>query len=212
MPKPLVPLNGTPLLHHLLRYLKFSGVDKFVLCVGHLAEQIERFARGLEGFAGSITCVNSGEASMIDRILDARRHVADRALVCYGDTLANVDVAALEELHVGSGALATVTVYPFHSPFGIVEIDHGGRVTAFREKPILPHWINIGFLLCEPEALDHMARGSDLDQFLTKLSRAGRLSAYRHGGRHLTVNTDRDRAFAESQISEFVTLIEGVNS
>src|SRR5947209_2943463 len=83
----------------------------------------------------------------------ARPHVRGRALVCYGDTLANVDLAALARQHEDGDALLTLAVYPLHSPYGIVTFDAGRRVTGFREKPRLPHWINIGFMLCEPAAL-----------------------------------------------------------
>jgi len=212
MPKALVPICGKPLLYHLMRYLQLSGVNRFVLCVGHLAEQIERFAHETPEFQGAITCVNSGDVGMTDRILDASRHFQARALICYGDTLANVDIVALQRRHTESDALATITVYPLHSPFGIVEPDEAGRVVAFREKPVLPYWINVGFLLCEREALSYMDTGADLDQFLLRLAAVGRLFSHRHGGKHLTVNTDRDRAFAEAHISQFLTLLEGTGS
>src|SRR5919199_805653 len=72
----------------------------------------------------------------------------------YGDTLANVDLRALRRTHQTSGALATLTTYPLYSTFGIVDFDEEGRVSAFTEKPRLPYWINIGFILCEPAAFD----------------------------------------------------------
>jgi glucose-1-phosphate cytidylyltransferase len=207
LPKALVPLHGQPLLHHVLLYLKLSGVNRFVLCVGHLAGKIERFVAGSE-FRGVSSCVNSGDVSMIDRILDASSHVGARALICYGDTLANVDISALLSTHRASNAAATLTVYPLHSPFGIVEADAAGRVTAFAEKPRLPYWINIGYLLCEREAFATMRRGTDMDAFLGALARAGRLFAYRHSGKHLTVNTEKERTLAEEQIVEFLTVMD----
>lgn len=208
IPKALIPLNGRPLLHHVLHYLKLSGVGRFVLCVGHLADQIERFVATSAEFCESTTCVNSGDASMTDRILDASPHVGARALVCYGDTLANVDIGALLNFHHARGALATLTIYRFHSPFGIVDADAAGRVIAFAEKPQLPYWINIGYLLCEREAFAAMRRGADMDEFLSALGRAGCLYAYRHSGKHLTVNTEKERVLAEEQIVEFLTVMD----
>jgi NDP-sugar pyrophosphorylase family protein len=208
LPKALIPLNGQPLLYHVLRYLRLGGVDRFVLCIGHLADTIERFVAGSAEFRDATTCVNSGDASMIDRILDANSHVGARALVCYGDTLANVDIGALLSSHRASGAAATLTIYPLHSPFGIVDADAAGLVTAFAEKPRLPYWINIGYMLCEREAFGAMRRGTDMDEFLSALSRAGRLYAYRHSGKHLTVNTEKERTLAEEQIVEFLTVMD----
>jgi glucose-1-phosphate cytidylyltransferase len=208
IPKALVPINGRPLLHHLLRYLRIGGVGRFVLCVGHLSDQIERFIADCSEFRETTVCVNSGDVSMADRILDALPQVGPRALVCYGDTLANVDLAALRAAHRASGAAATLTIYPFHSPFGIVDADGTGRVTTFVEKPRLPYWINIGYLLCEREGFLSLRRGTNMDEFLNALARAGRLHAHRHTGKHLTVNTEKDRVAAEEQIVEFLTLMD----
>jgi glucose-1-phosphate cytidylyltransferase len=206
-PKPLVPLRGKPLLHHLLTYLSLVGVRRYVVCVGYKAERIEEFLRESARPDWNVITVNSGDASMTDRLLDARPHVPGQALICYGDTLANVSLSALQRQCGNSDALMTMTVYPLYSPFGIVNINREGQVTSFAEKPRLPHFINIGFMLCEPAALDFLERGSDMPDFLSALVHAGRLDAYRHEGKHLTVNTERDRSVAEAEIVEFYTVL-----
>lgn len=209
LPKALVPLNDKPLLLHLLETLDARGVRRFILCTGYQATAIEEFARQLADRPWEITCSNSGDASMTDRVLDAReRFPFDRALICYGDTLANVDVKALVETHETSGAAATLTVHPFVSPFGIVEFDEGHRISRFREKPTLPFWINIGFLLCEKTALDLIERGGDMIEFLTQLSASRNVGVYKHTGKHLTVNTEKERLEAERQVHIF-TVPEG---
>lgn len=205
LPKTLVPVNGRPLLHHLMKYLSNAGVHRFVICVGHKAEAIEEFIAAHQEPHWDVTCVNSGDVSMIDRVLDARRLFDGPALICYGDTLANVDLNALQEQHLSSGAGVTVTVYPLRSPFGIVNFDEGGRILQFDEKPLLPYWINIGFIICGPEAFKFMVRGADMPEFLSAAGEAGTLFAYQHTGKHLTVNTEKERAQAEAQIVEFYT-------
>lgn len=209
VPKPLVPLRGRPILEHLLRYLAGCGMRSFVLCTGYRAEAIAAFAASLRPEIPDILCVDSGpDASMTDRLADARGHAGSRALVCYGDTLARVDLAALLAGHVAAGRLATLTVHPLRSPFGIVDVDEAGMVAAFREKPELPYWINIGFLVCERAALDAIAPGSDMPRFLGGLGARGQLRAHFHRGAHLTVNTARERAAAEAELDTFYTLPE----
>jgi glucose-1-phosphate cytidylyltransferase len=209
MPKAMVPLKGEPLLSHLLRYLIAAGINRFVICVGYKAEAIESFLSENYPHSEQITCVNSGDASMTDRLLDARPHVPGRALVCYGDTLANIDLPSLLQDHEQRGALATLTVYPLHSPFGVVHFDDSKRATAFAEKPRLPYWINIGFLVCEPAAFDFVNRGSEMPEFLSTLAQAGVLYTHEHAGKHLTVNTEKDRALAETEMIEFYTYVGG---
>ena len=207
LPKPLVPLNGTPILAHLLRYLSGAGIQRIVLCIGYRAQSIRQFVKDFNSTA-EIVCVDSGDVGMTDRILDAREHVPDRALVCYGDTLANVDLAELLSFHEEHGAGATLTVYPMQSPFGVVEVNDSGEVGGFQEKPRLPYWINIGYLLCEQDALDQMERNSGIPEFFATLQSKGSLFAYLHRGKHLTINTEKDRQLAESEVTEFYTVID----
>ena len=94
-----MPLRGKPLLYHLMNYLSESGISRFVLCVGYKAECIEQFVREGALPHWEVECVNSGDASMADRILDARPRISGQALICYGDILANVDLAALRRQH-----------------------------------------------------------------------------------------------------------------
>lgn len=208
LPKALVPLRGEPLLYHLMNYLSASGIQRFVLCVGYLAECIEQFVEERAKPAWQVTCVNSGDASMADRILDAKAHITGPALICYGDILANVDLAALHREHGAHGALATLTVYPLHSPFGIVQFDQQNRIVELAEKPVLPYWINIGFMLCEPGALEYLERNSDMVDFSRALSRTNGLFAYAHKGRHLTINTEKERMQAEAQMSDFAHVMD----
>ena len=209
LPKALVPLSGQPLLYHLLRYLSAEGISRVVVCVGYKAEAIEQFLSEHANPTLDITCVNSGDAGMLDRVLDAQKYVNGRFLICYGDTLANVDLKELQTQHLASGARATVTTYPLHSPFGIIQSDADNRAVVFAEKPVLPHFINIGFILCEAEVFTYLTRGSDMPTFLTSLIEAGGLYTYRHTGKHLTVNTEKERASAESELVEFFTYMDG---
>jgi NDP-sugar pyrophosphorylase family protein len=96
-----------------------------------------------------------------------------------------------------------------HSPFGIVRFDDANRALAFDEKPTLPYCINIGFIHCEPEAFSHLKPGSDIPAFLASLIEAGGLYTYQHTGKHLTVNTEKERAHAEVELVEFFTYMDG---
>jgi glucose-1-phosphate cytidylyltransferase len=205
-PKPLVPLGGRPMLQHLIEYLQISGLRRFVCCVGYKAEMIHQFLAEHFPDRDLFSAVDSGDATMTDRLVDARSHVRGRALVCYGDTLANVSLPSLVRFHEEHQAGATLTTYPLQSPYGIVDSDDSGRIRRFREKPILPFWINIGFLLLEPAVLAGLQRGSDMPEFLEGLAGGGNLFSFRHEGSHLTVNTEKERAQAERQLPELFTV------
>jgi NDP-sugar pyrophosphorylase family protein len=43
VPKALIPIGGKPFLHHQIELLKRQGIRDIVLCVGHLAEQVQGY-------------------------------------------------------------------------------------------------------------------------------------------------------------------------
>lgn len=209
IPKPLIPLNGKPILYHLLDYLSRSGIRNFVLCTGYKAECIERFVQEQSDAEWDVSCVNSGDVSMTARLKDAWPYVRGKALVCYGDTLANVSLKRLERRHQLSGGIATMTLYRPNNPFGVVKFDRKRRVHSFVEKPRLAEWINIGYILCEPErAYEYLRKATDMVDFLSALAATRELFAYEHAGKHLTINTEKERQQAESEMIEFVSVLD----
>jgi NDP-sugar pyrophosphorylase family protein len=208
LPKAMVPLRGEPLLAHLLKFLSAAGIKRFVICVGYKAAVIEEFVQAHRLPDCEVICVNSGDATMTRRLKDARVHVTGRAIVCYGDTLANVDLRALHKEHQTNGALATLTVYPMPTSFGVVGFDGNKRINSFTEKPHLPYWINIGFLLCESEAFNYLNPNLGFPEFLSSLAAQDKLCAYQHNGKHLTINTEKERDDAESGMIEFFTVMD----
>jgi NDP-sugar pyrophosphorylase family protein len=205
LPKPLIPLLGKALVEHLIDYLNVSGIHDFVLCTGYKAHLMDEFSKEKAKVGLKIRCVDSGDATMTKRMVDARKFLSGRSIVCYGDTLANVNLCGLLGSHEASRCLATITVHPYQCPFGIIDVGTNGRVIGFHEKPVLPYLINIGFIVCEPNAFDVIDDTTDMPEFLQKLSSAGGLNAYIHSGKHLTVNTEKERDSAEKDLPEFLT-------
>ncbi len=208
LPKSMVVLRGRPILQHLLQFLSDSGVKRFVICTGYMSEVIENFIKKEKKRDWVVEIVNSGDASMTDRILDALPHVEGRALICYGDTLANLSLAELKNRHEKSKALATLSVHPLNCPFGVVSFDDKNRIIKLEEKPVLPHWINIGFMLCEKKALSLISRGQEMTDFFAALQSSQQFFCYPHNGKHLTVNTENELANAEKEIVDFYTVTE----
>jgi len=206
LPKALVPLNGKPILLYLIRYLEAAGISRFVVCTGYKAEAVEAFIDQTLRPGLNPICVNSGDVTMTERIRATRGQVPDAALICYGDTMANVDITELLNYHHQTGADATITVHPLRSSFGIVNFDADHLITCFEEKPLLPYWINIGFLVCNASALDRIRPNSDMPEFLDELAKDRLLAAFPHRGKHLTINTEKERVLAEAEIIDLFTV------
>ncbi|MCY4448366.1 MAG: nucleotidyltransferase family protein [Chloroflexi bacterium] len=195
-PKPMVEVNGRPIVEHHLAWLRANGVERTFLLTGYMHEVIaEHFsAPRIEGL--EVRCI--AEASPLGRggaFKNAYREagLADNAVIATnGDVLTEQPLAPLVEAHERAGALATVMLTPMISPFGIVDTD-GGLVTGFREKPPLPYWINAGVYVLTREAI---ARFPDLGDHETEtfpaLASEGRLAAFESGAYWKSVESQKD--------------------
>jgi glucose-1-phosphate cytidylyltransferase len=171
-----------------------QGFTRFVLAAGYLVEVIREFAGTLPS-SWVVDVVDSGEETdTAERIRRCRDLVGTgEFFATYGDGLGNVDLAALLRRHQSSEAQATLTTVPLPSQYGTVDMDSGGRVRRFLEKPVLrDHWINAGFFVLTQPALD-ADDGVNLEQQLLRaLAAQGQLAAYRHSGFWRSMDTHKD--------------------
>jgi NDP-sugar pyrophosphorylase family protein len=120
-----------------------------------------------------------------------------------GDELLDVDLAALLALHRETAAAATIAVTQPRSPFGVVELGEGDRVSGFTEAAQVPYWVSCGVYALSEEALDRLPeRGDHESTTFPELAREGRLQAFRHEGVWLTVNTPKDLRRAEGYLAQ----------
>ena len=102
-------------------------------------------------------------------------------LALNGDELLDVDFNALLAEHEQSGAGATIVVAQVRSPFGVVDLQDDGRVTGFREAPLLDDWVNSGVYVLGEEALARLPEKGDHEQStFPELAAEGKLRGFRH--------------------------------
>jgi NDP-sugar pyrophosphorylase family protein len=118
-PKPVLPIDGRPVLGTLLRELAAAGIERATIVTGHLAEQVEAFvgdgtAWGLEvAFARQPRA--DGSADAVRRALEAGARPP--ALVSAADTVyAAGDVARFAEAFACSGAAGGLAYRRGHEP------------------------------------------------------------------------------------------------
>jgi glucose-1-phosphate cytidylyltransferase len=194
MPKVMMPVNGTPILIHLMRIYAAQGFTEFVLAGGHRIEMLHDYFDGR--FPNwDVRILDTGEnADTGDRILACRDSVGERFFATYGDGLSDLDLDTLLKTHVESGALATLTTVPLRSQFGMVVFNDQRRVQRFEEKPLIhDYWINAGFFVFERKSFDHW-EGHNLEQnVLPALAAKAELGVYRHTGFWKSMDTSKDQ-------------------
>jgi glucose-1-phosphate cytidylyltransferase len=218
-PKPMVLIDGKPILWHLMNTFSQQGINDFVLALGYRSDVIKRWVVDLNDLGGSIqidtltrkvshlqrtidldwkvTALETGLTTMTGgRIAQSMRAFPnERLIVTYGDGLANVSIEKLLSFHEKHGKLATLTAVRPPARFGHLVLDEN-QVSHFGEKNQSDTgWINGGFFVLEPKVLDYIS--SDSEPFeagaLPKLALEGQLMAYQHDGFWQPMDTLREK-------------------
>lgn len=217
-PKPMVEIGGRPILWHVLKIYSAFGIRDFIVCLGYKGYVIKEYFANYFLHASDVTfdmgrnrmtvlhrtsepwrvtLVDTGEDSMTGGRLKRVSPYLGRGPFCmtYGDGVADVDIRALVSAHYRANAWATLTAVQSPSRFGTLDLQ-GSRVTDFREKAAIDgDWINGGFFVIEPQALDIIKGDATRweGEPISELARRGRLAAYRHKGFWMAMDTLRDR-------------------
>jgi len=196
VPKALVEIGGRPILWHVISIYAAQGFERFLLATGYLGEAVAEFAAAEEWPGGvEVECVDTGLDTPTGGRIAALGDRLSGSTFCatYADGVADIDLGGQLSFHREHGALATMTVVRPHLQWGVAELDSDGRVEGFVEKPRSEHWINGGFFVFEPGALDQLDAGSVLEREpLARLAADGQLRAYRHEGFWDCMDTYKD--------------------
>jgi D-glycero-alpha-D-manno-heptose 1-phosphate guanylyltransferase len=137
-PKPLAPVQGRPFLHYLISELKKSGIDRLILAVSYLHEQIMNCCGNGAAFGAviqyAVEPVRLGTAGAVKQA--ARLGGAEDFLVLNGDTYAQLDYLALVAEHLRQQADLTMALHRSANTerYGRVELDVTGQIVSFAEK------------------------------------------------------------------------------
>jgi glucose-1-phosphate cytidylyltransferase len=197
-PKPMVLINGKPILWHLMNIFAAQGFTEFVVACGYKGEVIADWTEDMSNrVPWKITALDTGLDSQtggrIKRCMEFIGH--ERVLATYGDGLANVDLNKLINIHELNKNMATLTAVRPPARFGHLELS-GEKVLHFGEKNQSDAgWINGGFFLLEPEVLKFIQDYNEPFETgaLPKLTEIRQLNAYQHFGFWQPMDTLREK-------------------
>ena len=198
-PKALIEIGGRPVLWHLLMLYTHYGLDDFILCLGHLGDEIRNYFENTGvrqqrpwtlTFADTGLDTNTGgRIKLVERLLKKDENFC----VTYGDGLADLDLRALVTFHKEHGRIGTITAVRPHLNFGIMKISNERAVTEFHEKPLCPDWINGGFFVFRNKFLELLDDKSVLEhEPLETLALKRELLAWQHNGFWKCMDTYKD--------------------
>lgn len=163
IPKPMVSVDGKPLLEHQVERLKEYGIKKIVMIVGHLGEKIMEHFKDGKDFGVDIDYIVEkeplGTAGALYYLKD--KTDAKDFLLIFGDVFFDIDFDRMEDFHFKNAALTTLFAHPNGHPYDsdLIRTDESGKVVGFDSKHnVRDYWydnmVNAGMYIINRELLE----------------------------------------------------------
>jgi NDP-sugar pyrophosphorylase family protein len=181
MPKSLVAIDGEPFVAHQLRLLQRRGIERVILCVGHLGEQIERAIGDGMSFGVQVTYSYDGAKlqGTAGAIRTALPKLGESFFVMYGDSYLACDYAAVQQEFLRGGMLGLMTVFLNDGQWDTSNVEfEAGRILAYSKKNRTARMrhIDYGLGVFRAEAFAR-TQATDLADVYADLLQAGELAA-----------------------------------
>ena len=159
-PKAMAEVASKPFLEWLILQCRGKGMNRIVLCTGHLHEVVENHFHdgrrlGLQ-IEYSREDVALGTGGALRLALAGMRDPV--VLVLNGDSYCRFDLAKLEAAHFTQSAAATMHLVKMDDcrRFGAVEMNADGSVSSFVEKPVSRYGccVNSGVYVMRRESIE----------------------------------------------------------
>ena len=205
IPKPMVPINGKPMIFHIMKHYSKYGFTEFYIALGYKSKVIkDYFKKGYKNW--KINLIYTGQNTMTGgRIKRLKKYIGKETfLATYGDGLSNVNIKKLVAFHKKNKKIATLTAVRPPARFGAIKI-RGNFVNYFKETSTVDEgWINGGFFVLEPKIFDFIKNDKTFFERepLEKTSKSNNLCAFKHEGFWQCVDTKRDRDRIDKLLKE----------
>jgi NDP-sugar pyrophosphorylase family protein len=175
-PKPLMPVDGMPILEVIVRQLAHYRIKEIVFTVSRQSEPLlsAYFGNGKQ-YEVNIHYSQEekplGTAGPLSTIPD----LPETFLVMNGDILTTLDYQKLIRYHRHHRGLVTIAMSEKRVPLelGVMEFDRAYRLTRYIEKPTLSYSVSMGIYIFEGRVLKWIPQGDYLDfpELIQKLIR-----------------------------------------
>ncbi len=162
IPKPMIKIEGKPVLEREIECLRDQGFKEFIITVSHLADYIidyfgdgSAFGVNIEYFIEETPLGNAGA------LFKLRDKLCDDFMLLNADSIFDIDFNRFVDYHRVKGGLVTLFTHPNSHPYdsGLLIVDEDGAVEQWLTKEDdRPRWyrnrVNAGLHIINPAVLD----------------------------------------------------------
>lgn len=189
IPKPMIKIEGVPVLEREIKCLKEQGFDDFIITVSHLGHIIMNyfgtgsdFGVHIEYFMEEQPMGNAGA------LFELKDKLTEDFLLLNADAIFDIDFNRIVAYHKEKGGVVTLFTHPNSHPYdsGLIIADKNGAVMQWLTKEdVRPEYyqnrVNAGLHVVSPTILENRPESAKVDldrQLLKPLAATGKMFCY----------------------------------
>lgn len=190
IPKPLLLVNGKPMIEWQILQLKEYGIKEFVLITGHLGEKIEEYFSDGSKLGVSIAYIREsiplGSAGALYYVKGYAKN--KDVILVFGDVMFELDWNRFFSFHEKKNGVVTLLAHPNAHPYDsdLLIVDKDDRVTGIDSKNNIRDYnykncVNAGLSIFKSSLLEQIIEEKKLDyeaQLVKPLMENGQVFAY----------------------------------
>lgn len=189
IPKPMIKIDGTPVLEREIQCLKEQGFENLIITVSHLGHIIMNYFGDGSDFGVHIEYfVEKQPLGNAGALFELKDKLTEDFLLLNADAIFDIDFNRIVKFHKEKGGLVTLFTHPNSHPYdsGLIIADNSGAVeqwlTKEDERPeFYQNRVNAGLHVVSPEILAVRPEGAKVDldrQLLKPLAGTGKMFCY----------------------------------
>ncbi len=204
VPKPLIKIKNKAIIEYIINHFLKYKINNIIIVTGYKHKLLKKFINK-KYKNKKIRILDTGlKTEIIKRVEKISNHLNNNVILCYGDTLVDINLNKLIQFYLKDKNKFIVSSYQLKSSFGILDMNDKNIVTRFREKPKLGMWFNVGYFVFSNKYLKILKKFKKFENFLFYLAKKKIMKAFKHTGKHITVNTISELEEAKIQIKKFL--------
>jgi len=162
IPKPLIKINGKPLIEWKINYLKKFGIKDIIICSGYKGKKIENYIKKKKNFGCNIEySVETSPLGTGGAIKKAIKNIVDDSfIVLNGDIITNIN---LKKMMVKTNSIAAIEL---RTNYGTMKIKNN-KILNFNEKNDVKNiWMNPGIYHLSSEIISMLPKKGSLESIV----------------------------------------------
>lgn len=215
IPKPMVTIDGKPILEHVLTQLKKYGITDIFISVGFLNEKIRDYFGNGEKFGVKIEYIVEDEPlGSGGALFFVKDKITSDLIVCPGDVIFDVNFNRLIDYHKQKNALITLFAHPNLHPYDsdLIITDNEMRVTEINKKNsernfYYKNLVNAGIFVLSRDTLSYFTELKKVNMehdFVASFIESNRVFAYKSSEYVKDVGTPERFTAAEKDLKNGV--------